>query len=409
MNMVELKHMVNSRGIITMIDQKEKKEQTRLIERTWFWKYIIDNKFVSIMLIILILFLTIFAFTKISHLFAPVRSVLSIIGPPFIFGILFYYLMKPFVDYLEKKGLSRKISILIMFIGIILLLVLAITFIIPGVQDQFNQLVDDFPRIWNSVIAQIEVLLQDEWFSEIYREFQATDIMSRLTEQISNVFTATLDSISNVAGIITRIVITIATIPFVLYYLLADGAHFKQSLLNVIPTRARPTMIKFMEQASEQVGSYVRGELLVAISVSIMFYVGYVIIDLEYALILSLLAGVLNLVPYLGSIMASVPALIIGAFVSPLQLFKVIVVFAIEQTLEGRVVSPQILGNRLEIHPLIILFILLVAGSLFGFMGLILAVPGFGVLRVIWNLFFDWLKKNYDYYEEESSSVNINQ
>src|SRR5699024_6625235 len=141
----------------------------------------------------------------------------------------------------------------------------------------------------------------------------------------------------------------------------------------------------------------------------VLFFFCYFIIYLYYAFILSLFVIVVNLVSYLGSIMSSVPALIIGAFVSPLQLFKVIVVIAIEQTLEGRVVSPQILGNRLEIHPLIILFILLVAGSLFGFMGLILAVPGFGVLRVIWNLFFDWLKKNYDYYEEESSSVNINQ
>src|SRR5699024_11270730 len=98
-------------------------------------------------------------------------------------------------------------------------------------------------------------------------------------------------------------------------------------------------------------------------------------------------AGVLNLVPYLGSIMASVPALIIGAFVSPLQLFKVIVVIAIEQTLEGRVISPQILGNKLEIHPFGILFILLVAGSLFGFMGLILAVPAL-VFYVSFGIYF---------------------
>src|SRR5699024_11253193 len=108
------------------------------------------------------------------------------------------------------------------------------------------------------------------------------------------------------------------------------------------------------------------------------------IISFDYALIISILAGVLNLIPYLGSIMASVPALIIGAFISPVQLVKVIIVIVIEQTLEGRVISPQILGNKLEIHPLVILFILLVAGSLFGSMGLILAVPGFGIIRVIW-------------------------
>ncbi|HIZ71179.1 MAG TPA: AI-2E family transporter [Candidatus Atopostipes pullistercoris] len=383
--------------------QEENKEQRKLIEKTWFWKYILDNKFVSILLIILLTFLTIFAFTKIAHLFTPLELIFSIVGPPVIFGILLYYLLEPMVNYIERKGLSRKLSVFIVFIVILLVIVLSVAFIIPGVQNQFNQLIEEFPKIWNSVVSQIEALLYNEGFTEIYREFQATDIMSRVTDQMSNIFTATIDSIGNVAGIITRVVITIATIPFVLYYLLVDGQHFKKSILEVVPTRARPVMVRFLQESSNQVGSYVRGELLVAISVAIMFYIGYLIIGLDYALILSITAGLLNLIPYLGSIMASIPALILGAFVSPLQLVKVIIVIIIEQTLEGRVISPQILGNKLEIHPLVILFILLVAGSLFGFMGLILAVPGFGILRVIWNLFFDWLKENYDFYEEESN------
>lgn len=131
-----------------------------------------------------------------------------------------------------------------------------------------------------------------------------------------------------------------------------------------------------------------------------LFYVGYRIIDLDYALLLSISAGLLNLIPYLGSILSAVPALIIGAFVSPWKVLQVILVLSVEQLIEGRVVSPQILGSKLDLHPLVILFILLIAGSLFGFMGLILAVPGFGVLRVIWNLFFEWLRESYDYYDE---------
>lgn len=385
---------------IKIMEQQENKKQTKLIEKTWFWKYILDNKFVSILFIMLLTFLTIFAFTKISHLFTPLELIFSIVGPPVIFGILFYYLIKPMVDFIERKGLSRPLSVLLVFVAIILVVVLAIAFIIPGIQNQFNQLVEEFPKIWDSVISQIEDLLYNEGFTEIYQQFQATDIMNRVTDQMSNIFTATIGSIGNVAGIITRVLLTIATIPFVLYYLLVDGERFKKSILEVVPTRARPVMIRFIQESSKQVGSYVRGELLVAVSVAIMFYIGYLVIGLDYALILSILAGVLNLIPYLGSIMASVPALIIGAFISPVQLVKVIIVIVIEQTLEGRVISPQILGNKLEIHPLVILFILLVAGSLFGFMGLILAVPGFGILRVIWNLFFDWLKENYDFYEE---------
>src|SRR5699024_4557705 len=131
--------------------------------------------------------------------------------------------------------------------------------------------------------------------------------------------------------------------------------HFKKSILEVVPTRARPVMYRFLQESSNQVGSYVRGVILIAISVAIMFHIDYLIISLDYTLILSITAGLLNLIPYLGSIMASIPVLNLGACVSPLQLVKVIIVIIIEQTLDGRVISPQILGNKLEIHPLVIL------------------------------------------------------
>ena len=305
------------------------------------------------------------------------------------------------VDFLEKRGVTRKIAIGLVFVGIVLVISLAVTFLIPGIQNQVEALVENFPEIWNSVLAQTQELMNTEWSSQIYRELQATNILERVSTHITNLFTITLDSIGNLFGGIARVAVTLVTIPFVLYYLLVDRERFKQGLMNLTPTRARPVISKLITQVGYQIGSYVRGELLVALAVSIMFYVGYRLIGLDYALVLSILAGALNLVPYLGSIMASVPALIIGAFISPWKLVQVMIVLMIEQTVEGRVISPQILGNRLDIHPLVILFILLVSGSLFGFMGLILAVPGFGVLRVFWNLFFEWLKYNYDFYDEE--------
>ncbi len=385
-----------------MEKQKERRmNREHPITDTWFWRYVVDNKFVSVILIAMLLFLTIFIFSEISHLFTFVGQILSIIGSPIVFGVLFYYLLKPMVDSLESKGVPRKIAILLVFIGIILVIALAITFLIPGIQRQVEALVENFPDIWNSVLAQVQELMNTEWSAQIYRELQATNILERVSAHITNLFTVTLDSIGSLFGGIARIAVTIVTMPFVLYYLLADRERFKQGLMNLTPTRARPVVSKLMTQISYQIGSYVRGELLVALAVSIMFYIGYRLIGLDYALVLSILAGVLNLIPYLGSILASVPALVIGAFISPWKLVQVMIVLMVEQTIEGRVVSPQILGNRLDIHPLVILFILLVSGSLFGFMGLILAVPGFGVLRVFWNLFFEWIKYNYDFYDEE--------
>lgn len=382
-------------------EKESKKMREHPITNTWFWKYVVDNRFVSVLLISLILFLTLFIFLNISYVFTPLGQVFSIVGPPVVFAMLIYYLLKPLVDFLEGKGISRKPAIWLVFAGIILVIALAITFLIPGIRNQINALIENFPNIWNSVLFQIEELLSTDWLTQIYQEFEATNILERITEQFTNVFTVTIDSIGSLFGGIARVTVTVFTMPFVLYYFLVDRERFKRGVMNLTPTRARPVVTKFMAQAGYQVGSYVRGELMVAVVVAIIFYIGYRIIGLDYALVLSILAGFLNLIPYLGSILASIPALIIGAFVSPWQLIQVMIVLIVEQTIEGRFVSPQILGNTLDIHPLIILFILLVSGSLFGFMGLILAVPGYGVLRVIWNLFFEWLKNNTDYYDDE--------
>lgn len=379
---------------------KESPKESNNIKNTVFGRDILNNKLVTGLLIALLLFTTVFAFTKISYLFTPLVQIFSIIGSPILFAILFFYLFTPLVTYLEDKGLSRKMAVWLVFLGVFILLALAITFIIPGIGDQFRELVDNFPRIWANVLHQIEQLLYDEWLTEAYQTIQETQILTRISEQLTNVFSVTIGSITSAIGIVTRISVTLFTMPFILYYLLIDGEQLKKMIMKYTPNRARPVMEKFIFQASDQVGSYVRGELLVAISVMIMFYIGYRIIGLEYALVLSISAGFLNLIPYLGSILSAVPAMIIGAFVSPFKLLQVILVLMIEQFIEGRFISPQILGNSLNIHPILILFILLVSGSLFGFVGLVFGVPGFAVVRVLWQLFFDWFSENFDYYKD---------
>lgn len=380
--------------------KKSKVNGKQHLSETWFWKYVIDNKFVSSIIILFLLFLTIYMFLQISYIFDWVGQILSIVGPPVVFAMIFYYLFKPIVDGLERKGMARKLAIWLVFLGLLLTIGLFVTFFIPGIREQINTLIEEFPSYWNSALTQLEELLYTDWLTQIYQEIQATNLIERATAQLTNIFSLTIDSLGTFFGSVARIVVTVFTMPFVLYYFLADSNRFKQGIINITPTRARPIVNKFMTQASYQIGAYVRGELMVAISVATLFYTGYRIIDLDYALLLSISAGLLNLIPYLGSILSAVPALIIGIFISPWKFLQVILVLSVEQLIEGRVVSPQILGSKLDLHPLVILFILLIAGSLFGFMGLILAVPGFGVLRVIWNLFFEWLRDNYDYYDE---------
>ena len=198
--------------------QKRKTSEKKHLSETWFWKYVIDNKFVSSLVILFLLFLTIYMFLKISHVFDWVGQVLSIVGPPVVFAMIFYYLFKPIVDGLEKKGLSRKLAIWLVFLGLLLVIVLFVTFFIPGIREQINTLIEEFPLYWNSALLQLEKLVDADWLTQIYQEIQQTNLIERATAQLTNLFSVTIDSLGTFFGSVAKVVVTVFTMPFVLYY-----------------------------------------------------------------------------------------------------------------------------------------------------------------------------------------------
>lgn len=147
--------------------------------------------------------------------------------------------------------------------------------------------------------------------------------------------------------------------------------------------------------------SYIRGQLTVAFAVAVMFILGFSFIGLDYAITLGITAGFLNLIPYLGSFLAMVPAVFLGIVGGPVLLAKVLVVFVIEQTIEGRVISPLVLGSQLDIHPVTILVVLLTSGKLFGVVGVILGIPVYAAAKVIITHIFEWYKDVSSLYHEE--------
>lgn len=138
-----------------------------------------------------------------------------------------------------------------------------------------------------------------------------------------------------------------------------------------------------------------------AFAVAIMFIIGFSIIGLEYSVTLGIVAGFLNLIPYLGSFLAMIPAVFLGIVAGPLMLVKVIIVFIAEQTIEGRLISPLVLGNQLAIHPVTILLVLLTSGKLFGIVGVILGIPVYAAAKVIITHIFEWYTTISSLYEDD--------
>lgn len=218
---------------------------------------------------------------------------------------------------------------------------------------------------------------------------------------MNTIITSTFGGLGSVIGTVAQVVTGLITMPVLLYYLLLEGYKIPQYILYHVPDKYRPKVGRILLKSNHQISQYIRGQILVAIVVGIIFAIGYSIIGLDYAISLSVIAGIFNIIPYLGSIMAVVPALIIGLLISPFMFIKVLIVVAIEQLLEGRFVSPQILGNNLKIHPVTILLVLLGAGRLFGLSGVIIGVPGYAVIKVIVTELYNTFRESSGLFEEE--------
>ena len=285
------------------------------------------------------------------------------------------------------------------------LIVWGITTLIPIIQEQTISIIENWPIYWDNIVSQI-----DSWLrSDVLSEFQTrltdlnANLLSNVSDQANSVLDTTFTSIGSVVGALTNVVIAIITMPFILFYLLKDGKSLPYHVMKMIPSKMRGGTYRLLTEINTQISQYIRGQLMVAFFVGLMFWIGFASIGLEYAVTLGVLAGFLNLIPYLGSFLATVPAIVIALVDSPSMLIKVLIVFAIEQTIEGRVIQPQILGNNLEIHPLTIIIVLLSAGKIFGVPGVILGIPGYAILKVIVVHFFRWYKDYSGLYESDDN------
>lgn len=381
------------------------KDHSNQSTRVAFW----ENQHIQRLIFLLLLFLVIWVFAQIAYIFQPIATFFQFFAFPIIGTGIFYYLLSPMVIRLSKRGVNRHLSIWIIYIVVTLLLVWGIATIVPIVQRQTTAFIDNLPDYIESMDQMLNRIpfLPDleEVFPDTAKNVQSIDY-NNLYKQFQPIVSSTFGGLGSVIGTVSTVAAGLVTIPILLYYMLLEGYKLLPVVTNFIPNKYRQTWKTIFYQSHYQIGRYIRGQIIVAIIVGIMFSIGYTIIGLDYAISLGVLAMFLNVIPYLGSVISAVPALIIGLITSPFMFVKVAIVLMVENVIEGRFVQPQILGSNLEIHPITILVVLLGAGRLFGLTGVILAVPAYAVLKVIFTELFEIFRKNSSLYQEsESSSI----
>ncbi|MCE7786526.1 AI-2E family transporter [Staphylococcus xylosus] len=392
-------------------ENKKGKDKLKLsFPETRFMKFAGGKDLLFGLLILILVGIAIFIFDQVSYIFKPFIIIFNTIAAPIIVSVILYYLLNPLVNLMERYNISRLWGVIILFLLIVGVITLVINLLIPVIGSQFRSFGNNFPLYVDKVNQFIDSVTKYSLISNFYSQIQEQldALANKLPSMVSDYFNGFGSKIKNFAEAIVNVGVVIATTPFVLFFMLKDGHRFKEFSTKLMPPKFRKDFHDLLEKMSVQVGSYIQGQIIVSFCIGILLFIGYSIIGLDYSLILASIAAVTSVVPYIGPTIAISPAIIIALITSPIMLLKLIVVWTAVQFIEGHLISPNVMGKTLKIHPLTIIFILLSAGNLLGVVGVILGIPAYAILKVLVSHLYSMFKRRYNkYYGEDAGDYEI--
>lgn len=306
---------------------------------------------------------------------------------PFLIGFLLAYLGDPMADALEARGMGRTLAVSMVFIVLTLVLVIAVLLTMPLVGRQLDLLASKIPewiaQLQESVIPWLQQQLNLPKDSLAIPELKtaigenwmtAGNLLNSFWKQLAG------SSMAMIAGLAN-----LALVPVVTFYLLRDWDVLMSHINDLLPRSCQSTVVKLARECDEILGAFIRGQLLVMLALGVVYSAGLWLVGLDLALILGLIAGLASVVPYLGFIVGIIVAGISAWFqfyeLAPLLLVGL--VFGVGQVLEGMVLTPLMVGDRIGLHPVAVIFAIMAGGQLAGFTGVLLALPVAAVLMVV--------------------------
>lgn len=343
------------------------------------------KKFQYWLIQILLILTIVFVSTKITFLFAPIGVFFSTIFFPILITGFLYFLLNPVVNFLQRRKVPRILGILIIYVVFFGLIVLAFGNLVPTITKQFTALGNALPGYANQTLEFFEDIAQSsefKWIQNEQNELLET-IEQRLIEFANTLPNRITGGLSQFIGVIADIAVILVTVPFLLFYMFKDGHRFPNAISKFLPSEYRQEGLNILKETGETLSAYIQGQVTVALAVGTLAFIGYLIIDLPFALVMALIVAVTNIIPYVGPILGGAPAVIVALFDSPTKALLVIIVILAAQQIEGNVLSPLILGKSLDTHPATIIILLLAAGNLAGVLGMVLAIPTYAVVKTV--------------------------
>ena len=331
------------------------------------------------LLIGIVLFIFSFLLVKTMPYYEAFFSFLWKLFIPFLIAALIAYLLHPLVEKLHEWNIHRGLAILLIYLiffgGVGYLFYKGYPAIVHQVRD-LNENLPEFIRMYESWIYQV--------YS--YTSFLPETVHDKIDQLIATLETSLDNLLGRLALGFTRIfdmILIITVIPVLVFYFIKDYVKNESFFMWFIPNKYKDEAAELLREVDKGLGGYIRGQLIVSLFVSIACLIIFKLLNVNYALLLAIVMGVTNIIPYFGPIIGAIPVVMISYTIGGNTVIFVIIAIFVIQVIEGNLLSPYIMGKTVKIHPVAIIFVLLLGGQLFGVWGMILAVPALTILKVI--------------------------
>ncbi|MEM1243565.1 MAG: AI-2E family transporter [Pseudomonadota bacterium] len=332
---------------------------------------------------------------------------LSSVLTPFVIAAFLAYVMNPLVKKLILFYVPRTVAVIVVFVAVLLLVGLLCFLLIPLLEKQIVLFINQIPVYLNWIQAKVLPLL-DKYFG-ISQGIDANNIKRILMQhwqQAGNIATLVIKTITQSTFSIIQFVIYLVLIPVVAFYLLRDWHNVWRGVRDLLPRSIEPTVTRLTFQCNEVIGAFFRGQLIVMIALGVFYSIVLSLLGLQLALLLGFVIGLISVVPYLGFTIGLLVTLLVAylQFGDWLHIIYVLLIFGFGNILEGMILTPWLVGDKIGLHPVAVIFAVLAGGELFGFLGVLLALPVAAVIMVLLRHVHDRYRQSEVYQAKSTES-----
>jgi len=313
---------------------------------------------------------------------------------PFLLSALLAYMADPVVNRLERWKVRRDVAVSLVFLVVISILVVAMLILVPLLVRETIDLVERLPGYFQTLqetaLPWIEEQFDIELGIDTFDAAQATELIREHFRNIAGAAGTLLTYITESGGRFVIWITGMVLVPLVTFYLMRDWHKLLDSLRDMLPRNIEPVAVRLSRDCDEALGGFLRGQLMVMISLGIIYSIGLLIVGLNNAIAIGMIAGLVSFVPYLGAIIG----ILLAGITAVIQNFEfwfllsVAVVFTVGQLIESFLLTPKLVGDRIGLHPVLVIFTVMAGAHLFGFIGILLALPVAAAGTVLVRFFY---------------------